>query len=168
MKKPKKRKFLNKKSLIIFIILLVLILALITIVLFSKKPKIIETKTFSEIKGFTFDYPIFKGWEVSLIKKINENEYQIFFKCPFETVVTPWMSVKKNFDPRMYNIPSLPYTINPNKIRYYLIESSEGSHIIFFRNTQDFVIEIYPFIHEGDGYSEKAFIKKIIETFKFN
>ena len=39
--------------------------------LFSKQPKIVETKTFScpGMEGFTFEYPVFEGWEVKEIKQ---------------------------------------------------------------------------------------------------
>jgi hypothetical protein len=49
-----------------------------------KKIKIIGLKTFKKFPGFTFEYPIFKGWEVSLIKKINNNVYEIIlnYGCP--------------------------------------------------------------------------------------
>lgn len=167
MKKRKKSKNQQDKylNIILFVILIILIVAIITMGIFSKKPKIIEIKTFSEIPGFSFEYPVFKGWAVSLVKKMNENEYQIFYSCSFGTAIAPSMRVEKN---KYIFYASIPGAINPNKILYYLIEASDGNHIIFFDPKENFNVDIYPYAYEGDGYSEKVLTDKIIETFKFN
>lgn len=63
----------------------------------KNKAEIIETKTFSEMPGFSFEYPVFKGWEVKEIKKISENEYNIFFNVPedVELYMPPQLNIKK-------------------------------------------------------------------------
>jgi len=136
---------------------------------FNNKNKIIE-KTFSEIQGFTFNYPVFKYWEVSNIKKITEDEYRIFFKCPYETYIPPSMNVRKIYNIKGYMIPGLEYSKNPNKVKYYPSDNSNTSQkdkIIFFNIDQNFIIEIKPYIHEGEGYSSSKIIEKIIDSFKF-
>ena len=50
--------------------------------IFSKKQKITETKTFSEIPGFSFEYPVFKDWEINSIEKVNNEEYIVYLNYP--------------------------------------------------------------------------------------
>ena len=159
MKKRKSKKLIISLS-VIFIILLLLI---ITLTMWPfKSYKIIETKTFSEIPGFIFEYPIFEGWEVSQTKKINDNEYYIFFKCLFETVVAPSIKITKtgatHIDPKANN-----FKINKNNVKYYsqIDQKLDGMpYINFYENS--YTITIYPYLHEGDGYSGKIITEKII------
>jgi len=168
----KKRK--NNKKLIISLsaIFIIIILLIITFTMWPfKSYKIIETKTFSEIQGFTFEYPEFKKWEVSLVKKINDNEYLIFFKCPFETVVAPSMKIEKVI---IDNLPQPTLNlVNKNNVQYYTKATNKSptggkadiGEVNFY--SENFMVKIYPYLHEGYGYSGKIMTKTIIESFKF-
>lgn len=171
----------KRKYKLIISLSLTFIIILLLIITFTMWPfqsyKIIETKTFSEIPGFAFEYPIFKNWEVSQIKKINENEYYIFFKCPFETAVAPYMKIEKISNlsltylsdtknhPPIGGIPTLNAKKNKNNILYDSLEDSTMPYTIQFYE-KDFGVRIKPFIHEGDDYSGKLFVKTIINSFK--
>ena len=161
-------KYMNKKLIILVIILLIIITTMgIFSFLNKNKLKIIETKTFSEIPGFIFEYPVFKGWEVSLIKKINESDYQIFFSCPFETTIAPYMKIINSNVGKTEIFKILKYKENPNGVYYSYNKNSQIGDNIEFINKKYSKVNIYPFMHEGDGYSGKILVQKIIDTFKF-
>lgn len=162
---------MNKKLLISVIILIILIITLIIMGIFSffNKPKIVEIKTFSEIPGFSFEYPVFKGWEVNEIKKNSENEYVMFLNYPDSTdfYVAPQIKIKKieyyQRKPGMVDEPiSFEVKKNPQGISYG--KPNDGSLEFYADN---FRIRIEPFAYEGNGYSNKIFIQKIIDSFKF-
>ncbi|MBU3895734.1 hypothetical protein KKG36_00195 [Patescibacteria group bacterium] len=144
----------------------------------SDIPKPIETKTFSEIPGFSFEYPVFKGWEPNEpeINKNNETgsiTATIFFNNPtgIKFELGPRITIVKSFNTDYrYNVPGLSPSINPNKVKYYPIggyESDQSNSIIFFNNDDSLAVKITPFMHEGDGYSEKVLVQKIIDSFRF-
>ena len=140
----------------------------------KNKTEISGIKTFLEIPGFSFQYPEFKDWKVSLVKKISNDEYSIFLDCPFETAIAPWVKIIKAENtykgPNDSTIEDNPnIKTNKNGVKYYinLQTKSEGSPFIIFY-AGNFVTTVYPYIHEGDGYSGKILIDKIIETFKFS
>ena len=170
----KKRKNNKKLIIILFAIFIIIILLIITLTMWSfKSYKIIETKTFSEIPGFTFEYPVFEGWEVSMIKKINSQEYNLFLTDgnprhrKVDEKFQPRINIKKkgatHIDPKEKN-----FNINNNKVKYYsfLKQELDGMPYINFY-ADSFTIVIHPFLHEGDGYSGKIMTEKIIETFNF-
>jgi hypothetical protein len=147
---------MKKLFLILIIILTILILFFIAMGIFyflNPKYKITETKTFSEIPGFSFDYPVFKGWESDKLK-IEKSEYP--YKGPNGSSIDDNPNIKTN----------------ENGVKYYmnLRKNSENSLGLPFINfySSDSIVTIYPFMHEGDGYSAKVFADKIIETFKFS
>ena len=138
--------------------------------IFSKKQKITETKTFSEIPGFSFEYPVFKDWEINSIEKVNNEEYIVYLNYPeniaFE--VAPQIKINKidNYqrEPGMIDDP-ISFEIKKNQRGFSYGEPGDGSLEFYADN---FRIKIEPFSHEGNGYSGKVFVQKIIETFKFN
>jgi len=150
-----------------FIVLVLLIFTTITMGIFSflnkNKTGIVETKTFSEIPGFSFEYPVPKDG-IKEVRKINENEYSIFFDTPeginFE--VAPQIKIVKNYDGSAgFNKRLLK--INQNKI--YYDSNKDSGKIAFFINPR---IEVYLFTHEGEGYSKKITEKMIIKTFQLD
>jgi hypothetical protein len=165
---------MNKVLLLIIAMALIILLAVGILVYVNKsirgyyfpKYKITETKTFSEIPGFSFDYPVFKGWKVSEIKKYSEDEYRIFLNNPSQVKfeIAPQIIIKKQNAQASIELESAVMQKNKNNIYYsYYEDAKNGNHIIFYG---DFIkVSIYPFMHEGDGYSSKEFIKEVIETF---
>jgi len=121
-----------------FIVLVLLIFTTITMGIFSflnkNKTGIVETKTFSEIPGFSFEYPVPKDG-IKEVRKINENEYSIFFDTPeginFE--VAPQIKIVKNYDGSAgFNKRLLK--INQNKI--YYDSNKDSGKIAFFINQE--------------------------------
>lgn len=145
---------MKKYMWILIIIATIMVIIFLGIVLsyFLNQPRPVATKTFSEIPGFSFQYPEFKGWKTGIPVKVNDNEYVILISYPenIDFITQPQMRIKK------IPIDSLPregYGIRAESVDFY---------------ASLYTIKIYPFIYEGDGYSGKAVIDKIIETFKFD
>ena len=158
---------MSKRLLVLVIILIVLIIILISMGIFSflnkNKPKIIETKTFSEIPGFSFEYPVFEGWEIEEIKKTKQNNYIIFLNNPTQ--------VGFNIGPEI-NIDVLDLgTIgfeggvkNPNDVLYNI----DNNSLSFYDSKVARVIRISSFAgSEKQGFSRKVLTDKIIDSFKF-
>ncbi len=157
--KNKKNRFFN---IVLFIILITLIIIIITMGIFSNKnkAKVIETKTFSEIPGFSFEYPVFEGWEANKIEKINNDEYYIHFSIPagIELFMAPQVNIKKE------KIGLTSQGIgNPQNIPYYI----KDSILTFYDNEKSIKISLVAGGREKEGFSQKILFDKIIETFKF-
>jgi len=165
----------NKQKNLLFVVLGLLILTVITMGIFSfiNKNKqnnqsgnvsnIVETKTFSEIPGFSFEYPVFKGWEVDKVKKDSESEYSIFFKNPLLTGVAPSMRIVKT---KAFVTLNKELKENLNRIKYAY--DKEKNLLTFYITTAAFYVDIYPFGYEGDGYSGNVLADKIIDSFKLS
>lgn len=127
---------------------------------FLKSQKIAETKMFSEISGFSFEYPVFKGWEVKEVKKVNENSYIIFLKNPtnFGFNVGPEINIEKGkiglISQGIGNPQGFPYYIKDNILTFY--DSENSIKISYFTGS------------EKQGFARKISFDKIIETFKFS
>ena len=146
---------------------------------FLQRPKIVETKTFSEITGFSFEYPIFKGWEAYSINRVNDNESIIYLNYP-ENIMFEYAPqirvVKSEYPYKGSNNSTIQDNPNiktsPGGVKYYAsyenpVENKNGLPYINFY-ADDSIVTIYPFMHEGNGYSAKVCADKIIETFEFN
>ena len=152
---------MNKKLLLLIIALVLLIIILIVMGIFSflNRSKIAEIKTFSEIPGFTFEYPVFKDWEINGIKKIDDNEYAIFLNYPdsIDFYVAPQIKIRKI---KEQDVEKINYQKNPNGASYY----EDKGNITF---VGPFFVNVIPFLHEGNGYSNKIFTERVIKTFRF-
>jgi hypothetical protein len=174
---------MKKQLLISIIILTISILILISMGIFyflnKNQPKIVGTKTFAEIQGFSFQYPEFEGWEVHYTEKVSDGEFIVFFNNP-DTILfdsPPSMRViKSNYPYKGPNNSTVQDNPNiktsPGGIKYYAsydnpAESENGFPYINFY-ADDSIVTIYPFMYEGNGYSEKVCANKIIKTFKFS
>ncbi|MBU3895733.1 hypothetical protein KKG36_00190 [Patescibacteria group bacterium] len=161
---------MNKKLLILIIILLILLIILISMGIFlflnKNKPKIIETKTFSEISGFSFEYPVFKNWEVAEIKKISENEYYIKFNVPgdVELYMPPQLNIKKINEPSKQT-DNLGMKKNANGVWYSELSGLLG--YVFSSNNFRVVITLISGGVEKKGFLSQVTINKIIDSFKF-
>ena len=144
----------------------------------KEKYNVVQTKTFSEISGFSFQYPEFKGWEVDYVEKVSSDEFVIYFNNP-NTVAfeyPPSMRVvKDNYSysgpngSKIENNPNIK--TSQNNVKYYASyeNPAENKDVLPYVNfyADKFIITVRPFMHEGDGYSGRAMADKIIETFKF-
>jgi len=186
---------LNYKLLIGIIILLLILLGLNYMWPFSKKsstPTIGETKTFScpGMEGFTFEYPIFKGWYLK--KFVSNNQLECFAKftilpdgLPSPTAgsgikVTkiPELGLKTVEKNKVSGIPSPGSVNNPNGIRFEgdtltdIIDSdelaikkmAEGANYLQFY-LDDFGVRIEP-VATGKGFSKSLFFQTVINSFR--
>jgi len=173
-----------KVTAFIFLCILMLIVISMGIFAFSSKDKtkIVETKTFSEIPGFSFEYPVFKSYETVIVNKIGDAEYQIVSSAleqkdkMFNEVVFINIRVKKEDNSNYGHIvPGKVATINPNKVEYYPIggyESLQSDNLVFFSADRKYVVLIKPelqglSIDIKNGGLSKPLADKIIETFMF-
>jgi len=151
----------------------IIILTVMRIFSFLKSPKEAEFKTFSEISGFTFEYPVFKGWEPEKPRITQDDKTKDIIaviplnnptKINFEMV--PSIRIAKVASEIPTESISTIMLKNKNNALYSFYEDSKnGNHVIFY--TSGYQINIYPFLRNGDGYSGKVLMDKIIETFKF-
>ena len=177
-KKTKNNKLIKKSSylkIVIFIILALLIISIITMGIFSNKnkAKVIETKTFSEIPGFSFEYPVFEGWgsskpQIKQNNKTGDITATIFLSYPtnMDFLIPPTVTIVKSnrmvkLDPKGYIFKK-----NNNGANYYYAEDQKTFGSVTF-SSSDFLVDINTFAHERDGFSGKVLVDKIIETFKF-
>jgi hypothetical protein len=130
-----------------------------------KNYSIVETKLF-EGDGFSFEYPVFKNWQVKEVSHNQENEWVIALDYPstLEMLVPPSIQITKQ--PLQIDTPiggpESPKT-NPHGVTY------DPHSFIFFGTTADgitvLISNIPPF--EKDGFSKKAFVETVSETFRF-
>lgn len=152
----------RKKIILVIIALLILILIAMGILSYFKKTGIIEIKTFSEIPGFSFDYPVFKEWTAKVVKE-KDNYYAIYLSHnKIDFGIAPQIKIIKKTQLAQIDLTKL--NTNPNGVKY--IYNEDESKIFFY--TSGFTVDIYPFLYESNGYSGKAFVDKVLETFKFS
>ena len=134
-------------------------------------------KTFdcSEIGGFSFKFPDFKGWEFKYVEKIDVNLCIIYFNWPddIEYEVPPAIEVKK------VDLENISQTKkqNPQNISYEYIQDSsiyvdghkfaEGDWdwLVFYG--KDFNVRIARNMFGEPPFDADLFYSKIIETFDF-
>jgi len=149
----------------------------------KNKAKIIETKTFSEISGFSFDYPVFKNWGIKAVEKKSDNEYIIWVDWPQDINFDnpPQINIKKIQEQKIpvfekisdvnenKNSTSYEFIYFPDNYieRYDPKEHWDAIH--FYKNDfLDGVLIDMPIDEPDYGFSREIFVKKIIETFKFD
>lgn len=132
---------------------------------FSNQPKNIENRTFSEIPGFSFEYPVFKEWEVKEIKRVSENEFEIFLNYPdlIDFYTPPKIKIKKDTSPMS---DYFGININKNNVYYDFLPDS-NSVLVFYQNKVRVTIDFSNII-EDLSFSRKALAQKIINTFRFD
>ena len=172
---------MDKKILIALVVLIIIAVFMVTFPFFSKKYEIVETKEFScpGMEGFTFSYPVFKGWEVENVYEgpisglADERVCTILLHDP-----APASKVQKREEPSPRIIidknPALGLGksinfvshINPSNIMYNPLLREEGEGFVFYSET--FGVKIFLLnIPENPGYSRDLFWKTVIESFKF-
>jgi len=127
----------------------------------------VGTKTFSEISGFTFEYPVFNGWEVKEINKVSENEYYIKFNVPrdVELYMPPQLNIKK-INESSKQTDNLWIKKNVNGVWYSELSGLMGYG--FFSNDFRVIITLVSGGVEEKGFSNLVALNKIIDSFKFN
>lgn len=142
-----------------------------------------EVKTFSEIPEFSFQYPVFKGWEVKEIKR-DENVYDngynkgynIIFNNPTgkETAVATLAAIVTNnllvnrfiSNQSLDNIPfpKENQLKNKNGVLYAIGERNGVNTLEFYPDNFGVRIILYVL----PEFDVKTFFDKIIETFKLS
>ena len=124
------------------------------------------TKNFSQISGFSFDYSVFKNWEVKTIEKKSSSECIIWLNWPktilFE--VAPRIRIIKSNKTEKLDRTAFIFGKNKNNAKYY--KDKLNIDITFY--SEDFLVEIVLFVQEGEGYSNQLFLDKVIKTFQFS
>ncbi|MFA5856829.1 MAG: hypothetical protein WC867_05695 [Candidatus Pacearchaeota archaeon] len=125
----------------------------------SNKQKILEIKTFNLLSGFTFNYPVFKDWEIIENKKINSNEYYIKLNFPdsINLYSSPLIKIRKTKSEISNNSKLIK---NINNVSY-----SKEDSIIYFYNKNNKVIIDFSSIPTDETFSKEIFSKTIIESF---
>jgi hypothetical protein len=173
---------MNKKLLIIPIVLILITTITMAIFSFLNKPKVVETKTFSEIPGFSFEYPVFKGFEVKETKEINKDLYNILLKDRNTTDIKEnkkeWQKIiveKQSYSENDFEIPADAVSDpNVNNVPYFYTEESSSGYFISNYGQVVFYGKDFKIWVELDNLSGKSgfptdqFFKKVIGTFKFD
>jgi hypothetical protein len=138
---------------------------------FKRQPKIVEIKNFSKIIGFNFDLLIFEGWEVGT-SEVTDDESGFETTCIIPIIPNSYYNeftkplIKVIKSERLLNADTTMFKRNPNNIPYNYIRTFENKVIISF-HSDEFIVEVYPFVYENNGFSEKLFSEKVIESFKW-
>lgn len=169
---------MNKRFLFLLLVLIILIVVLITMGIFSFLNKnksqiveIIEIRTFSEIPGFSFEYPIFKDWEPIGKNKMGDNEYYIAFKVT--SVKNPKIIITERQDSRpispnvSYNANKVPYIYEKEELSGGDYTPSHYAYVVFYGEGLNYWVRLDGISEEG-GFPVDRFFKKVIETFTFN
>ncbi|MFA5856975.1 MAG: hypothetical protein WC867_06450 [Candidatus Pacearchaeota archaeon] len=153
---------MEKKKLIILSIICICLLIILFSVYFINQPKVRVEDRFKEIQGFTFNYPIFDGWDVSSIKT-SEIEGKIVSTISFQNidnvkqVNNMQIKVVKSTKPFSVNLDS--FDKNPNSIPYVI-----NNDIITFY-MKDFSVDVILFVFDEDDFSKSFMINRIVKTF---
>ena len=192
-----------KKELILILFVIavlstLVIITALTMTLFAKKPETKETgksaPQITEIKeffckgltGFSFRYPVFKGWEVKGIQK-KEN-FAAAYGGPGCTIwlehpeglgleVPPYIAVvKEDTSSKFIELPSDAKT-NPNGVQYAFVyepswhvsgavpEADERDYIAFYGS--DFIVKVWAYsVVEEAGFYMDDFVKEVVKSFK--
>lgn len=159
-------------------VLSAVIVALVTIgaVLFfviRNKAVVLEYRDFScdKITGFTFRYPVFKGWEVLGTRWTQGNECVVFISDKIlrdrgiNTEVAPGIFVRKimpSDNKEMFAKNTASLAQNPHGVLY---ENKNFNELIFYTN--DFAAEILMMsIPDKFGFSVAEFKKEVIKSFR--
>jgi hypothetical protein len=179
----------HKLSLKIKITLSFLILSLILVIIFmfnssqkSMKYEILETRNFScpSMMGFTFEYPVFKGWEISSTKESKggggSDECFIMLNHPkkISLETNPQIIITKQpYSEKDFEIPAEAVSYpNPNHVPYIytkegaLHEGKNYGYVGFYGEDFKFWI-LLDGISEKSGFPTDQFFKTVIESFSF-
>ncbi len=178
---------------IIFLVFLCVATGVLAVYFFSHSGhyKIIETRTFScpGMSGFTFQYPVFKGWEAGepyIISGSDNKICEISLGPPYTGSSIPTISVRiishwesgYTLKERYWFSYKMKEAQTPRGIRYLPMHLEEESrHSIFgnkkipdtiqFEVAADRHIRISLFgIPDGSGFSCDAFWKTVVESFR--
>jgi hypothetical protein len=123
------------------------------------------------MKGFTFKYPVFKGWEVDPVADYNQqaDSCTIFLNYPeginFEIAPQIQVSKKTYQEISGKRPPTNPENINklnPNNIEY-----GEGKTGYDFVVGNSIIYVSVLRVSEEFGFSREQFFKTVIESFNY-
>ncbi len=124
--------------------------------------------------GFTFKYPIFKGCEPSLARKITatNNICNIFLNHPKEIQFrrpSQIIIIKRTYaEDHDFEIPAdaVSKSPNPNGIPYiYRDDAKSGNFVTFYAKDFKVYVEVQS-VSENLGFSKDIFFKMVIESFQ--
>jgi len=140
----------------------------------NKNPKIANTRSFKEIKGFSFEYPEFEEWTVHHVEQnarltnVLRFEINVFFNHPTELQVeTPaHMGVTRDYSILNYpNFNNMQLKQNPKGIRFE--QNPVLNKAIFYLEKTAVTVDISS-IPNKQGFSSNRFIEEIIRSFQTN
>lgn len=143
---------------------------------FKPKYKVLTINDFecSGMTGFTFKYPVFKGWEPSLARNLTavKNVCTIFlnhpegilFEVPPRIIIT-----KKAYGTHDFEIPAAAASnLNPRQVPYmYTNDQNEGNFLAFYAPDFKVFVEIQS-TSEEFGFSDSIFWKSVIDSFELS
>ncbi|MCX6803960.1 MAG: hypothetical protein NTY48_05330 [Candidatus Diapherotrites archaeon] len=149
----------------------------------DSKKGIFEIRVFTEMRGFTFKYPVFKDWWIKRIEPLFAENFEksiIWLEWPEEILFddAQRIIVEKYNITNKQDANKLPvYTEKPadlakkNKSGIYYKEFNSE------KDAKDYYIEFYSENYrvritlitpnEKHGFSRKEFIKEVVRSFKF-
>lgn len=167
--------------------LLILLIVIITVMFnvfkgnsqSDNQNSVIATQNFicDGIKGFVFQYPVFRGWEVLTTKSEVTNGKVECFISLHSSLGTPTRIIvtKQTYSKQDFEIPAAAVSSpNPNSVPYIYTkeELSGGDYAPSHYGYVGFYGKDFKFWVSLDGISEKSgfpteeFFNKVIETFK--
>ena len=143
----------------------------------SANYKIVEIRDFAcpGMTGFTFQYPVFEGWEIRGTRTLTNNECVIDLDFPVDFQID--LSKKRNalVEPApqiiVKKISSQPlarkFDHNPQGIPYLPVENArrQSTGVEFYMNGSGISIELLA-INESFGFLQDTFWQTVIESFR--
>lgn len=181
-----------KKPMFIIIIIAVglalMVGGYLTYKYWQSRPKIIETRDFScpGMSGFTFKYPVFKGWEVLSVEysksqakctillndtNLVENginteiapQIQVSVK---DTIGGKYSESKEGDKYTIFSYPPNPYGINYIDFAVDSNEARTMAYAFDFTKDKDVIIATAGVPYDKYGFSRDLFFKTVIESFE--
>lgn len=160
-KKPKKATI----ALFVYIVLAIILLIGLTFMIFhdKKTPTITRLVDFScpSMTGFSFKYPEFAGWEVSMTNSPEKDKCVIYLKDPLMTKKTaelqPRIEVNKYPEVAILNVPKT----NPHQVRY----GQDANSVSFWLGNSLVSVEVLN-VNEQNGFSNNQFFESVISSFQ--
>jgi hypothetical protein len=141
----------------------------------SSSYEIVETRDFScpGMTGFTFKYPVFKGWEVATVDTAfqKKGECTIFLDHPQEITLESYPQIiitKAPYSDKEFEAP--PVTPNKNNVPYIytkedsLFEVKNYGYVIFYDKDLKYWVSLDG-ISEKSGFPTEQFFKTVIDSF---
>jgi len=147
----------------------------------SATPKITETKTFScpGMEGFTFEYPVFEGWEAfkteqAVTREIMKEGNDLFLKDPSHCIIPLQKVTNVDSGPRIEVVLSPDDGIranagefNPNQVNYEDVDAGSpvNAYVVFYIYPAKIAVQI-SVLDVGTDFPKDLFFQTVIKSFK--